>query len=179
MTHINEEQISAYLDEQLNSEETLALEVHFRDCENCRAVRDEFLEVSNLFRNAGGFEPSPFLWNRIAADFDKEKSATRSWLKSFAAGLRKPTWNLRFASAAMVILMIAGVVVFRGGSGNLAEQSALADINRTYESLAALDPDSYNPFGSGVPHELDANPFKNLRKSGEKPGIYKRSLGND
>lgn len=179
MSHINEEQISAYLDEQLSSEEKLVLEEHFRDCESCRTVRDELIEVSRLFREAERFEPSPFLWNRIAADFNKESSPTHHWITSFIAGLRKNSWNLRLASSALVVLMIVGIVIFRGNSGRIAEQAALADIDRTYQSLAALDPDTYNPFGSGLPNELDANPFRSLRLSGEKSGISPQSRGID
>jgi predicted anti-sigma-YlaC factor YlaD len=179
MSHINEGQISAYLDEQLSSEEKLVLEAHFRECESCRTVRDELFEISRLFREAERFEPSPFLWNRIAADFDKESSSTHHWITSFIDGLRKNSWNLRLASAALVVVVIAGVVVFRGNSGHVAEQAALADIDRACQSLAALDPDTYNPFGSGLPRELDANPFRSVRLSSERTGIGPQSRGID
>jgi predicted anti-sigma-YlaC factor YlaD len=180
MSHIDAEQISAYLDEQLSSKERLVLEEHFRNCESCRNVRDELSEVSRLFREAERFEPSPFLWNRIAADFNRESSSiTHHGIPSFIAGLRKHGWNLRLTSAALVVLMVVGIVVFRGNSGRIAEQAALADIDRTYQSLAALDPDTYNPFGSGLARELDANPFRSLRLSGEKTGMRPQSRGID
>ena len=179
MLHIKEEQISAYLDEQLSSKEKLVLEAHLRDCESCRSVRDELLEVSRLFREAERFEPSPFLWNRIAAGFANESPSTHRWITSFIAGLHKNSWNLRLASAALVVFLIAGIVVFRGNSNHIAEQAALADIDRTYQSLAALDPDTYNPFGYGLPRELDANPFRSMRLSSEKPGIRPAPRGID
>jgi predicted anti-sigma-YlaC factor YlaD len=179
MSHIREEQISAYLDEQLSFEEKLAIETHFRECESCRAVRDDLLEISRLFREAERFEPSPFLWNRIATDFDKESSSTNHWITSFIDGLRKNSWNLRLASAALAVIVIAGIVVFRGNGGHVAEQAALADMDRAYQSLAALDPDTYNPFGSGLPRELDANPFRNVRLSSERTGLRPQSRDID
>ena len=179
MEHIKTEQISAYLDKQLNREEALALDAHFRDCGYCRTLRDELLEVSNLFRNAERLEPSPFLWNRIAADFDKEQSSTHSFITSFLSGLRRYSWNLRLASATLAVLMIAGVAVFIGSIDRISDKAALADIDQTYKSLAALDPETYNPFGSGLPAELDANPFKSLRMSGGLPGMGPKSPGMD
>ena len=179
MPHINEEQISAYTDGQLSSDERLALEAHFLECQNCRTVRDEFLEVSDFFRKPERFEPSPYLWNRIAADFNRAKSTNHSRIASFIPSLGRHSWNLRFVSATLAVLVVAGFVVIRWDEGRLADRAALADIDRTYRSLAALDPDTYNPFGSGMPQEMDANPFKSLRLSGEKPGILKRSRGTD
>ncbi|MBN1567713.1 MAG: zf-HC2 domain-containing protein [Acidobacteria bacterium] len=176
MTHIKEEEISAYLDEQLSSEEKLVLEAHLRDCEHCRAVRDELSEVTRLFREAERFEPSPFLWSRIEADYNKESSSERHhWLASFIAGLSISNWSFRLASAALVVLAAAGIFVFHGNTNRMAERAALADIDRTHQSLAALDPDTYNPFGSGLPSGLDANPFRSMRLSSEKSGIGRQS----
>lgn len=179
MVHIKEEQISAYIDGQLGAEERAVLEVHLSVCERCRTVRDDFSDVSHLFRQAERFEPSPFLWNRIAADFDKEISPAHDWKTSLIAGLRKFSWNLRLASATLVVLVIAGVVAFHENNGRVTDRAALANIDRTYKSLAALDPDTYNPFGSSLPRDLDTNPFKSLRLSGEKPANHPQPRGND
>jgi anti-sigma factor RsiW len=170
MEHIKKEQISAYLDGQLDSREGLALETHLRDCGDCRMLRDELLEVSNLFRKAERLEPSPYLWNRIAADLNKEPTSTHSFIPSLVFGLRRHRWNFRLASATLVVVMLAGAALFIGSNSRLADRAALADIDRTYKSLATLDPETYNPFGSGLPQELEANPFKSLRRSGEMTG---------
>ncbi len=174
MKHIGKEQISACLDAQLNDSERLALEAHLRDCGHCRMLRDELLEVSNLFRQAERLEPSPYLWNRIAADLDTEPDAPPSFISSLVSGLRRYSWSLRLASATLVVVMLAGAAVFLG-SNRFAERAALADIDRTYKSLAGLDPETYNPFGSGLPQEWDANPFKSLRRSGEMSGSRLRN----
>jgi predicted anti-sigma-YlaC factor YlaD len=175
MLHIKEEQISAYLDGQLGAEDALGVEAHLNDCDHCRNLFDALSEVSGLFQKAERFEPSPFLWNRIEADFNSEKSTVYTWKDLFIAGLRKHSWNLRLASASLVVLMIAGIVVFRGNEDRRSDRAALANIDQTYRSLAALDPDNYNPFGSGLSQELETNPFKNLRASSEKSGVHEKS----
>jgi predicted anti-sigma-YlaC factor YlaD len=175
MMHIKEEKISAYLDGQLGADDALAVEAHLQDCGPCRNLFDELSEVSDLFRKAERFEPSPFLWNRIEADFRSKKSSAHTWKDLFIAGLGKHSWNLRLASATLVVLMLAGIVVFRGNEDRRSDRAALANIDQTYKSLAALDPDTYNPFGSGLSQEFETNPFKNLRASSEKSGIHEKS----
>ncbi len=179
MTHLKEEQISAYVDEQIGREEKLVLEAHLRDCGKCRAVRDELLEITRLFREADRFEPSPFLWKRIASDFGKETSSTGNWMASFVNSFRRNSWNLRLASAALVVFAVIGIVAFHGNSIRIAEQAALADIDRTHRNLAALDPDTYNPFGSELPGELDANPFRSMRLSTGEAGQTRPSRDFD
>jgi anti-sigma factor RsiW len=177
MPHVNDEQISAYLDAQLSAEEKRVLEAHFRECDSCRSVRNEHYEISSLFRKAERYAPSPFLWDRIAADINKEPASAHHWISSLTAGLRKHSWSFGLASAALVVLMIAGIAVFRGNGDYTTDQAALADIDRTHQTLAALDPDTYNPFGSELPRDFDTNPFRSLRLSGEKPEIRSQSRG--
>jgi anti-sigma factor RsiW len=164
--HFGEEQISAYLDKQLDPGEARALEIHLRECESCHGVFDEMRELTNLFRGAEQVKPSPFLWTRIAADFGKERYSWRGWGATLIAGLRRYAWNPGLAAAVFGILMIAGVAVFREVNINVADRAALAEIDKAYQSLAAQNPDSYNPFVSGSPSDFDANPFKSLRLRG-------------
>jgi len=166
MPHINEEQISSYLDKQLCIEETRSFEAHVGECESCRAVYEQMREVTRLFREAERFEPSPFLWNRIAADFDSKRPAALDWRASIIAGLRNYGWNRFLAAATLAIMLFVGVAIFRIDRGHIADRAALAEIDRVYRSLAAQDPDAYNPFSSGSPGELDANPFRSLRLGG-------------
>jgi anti-sigma factor RsiW len=166
MPHIKEEQISAYLDRQVDAAESSAIDLHLQACESCRAVFGELRDLNTLFRDAEQVEPSPFLWNRIAASFEtnlyKERS-TRSWGASVIAGLRRYAWNPGFAAAAFAILMSAGIAVFRQNTMSTTDQAALAEIDRAYKSLAAQNPDENNPFSSGSPSDFDTNPFRSGR----------------
>ena len=166
MPHFPEEQISAYLDRQLEPRETRELELHLEECESCRALFNEMRELSGLFREAERFEPSPFLWNRIAADFDKERSSARGWGAPIIACLRGFSWNPRLAASVFAVLMITGIAVYREVNTNIADRAALAEIDKAYQSLAAQNPDSYNPFSSGSPSDFDANPFRSMRMRG-------------
>jgi len=175
MEHFKRELISPYLDDQLSSRENLALETHLRDCVDCRILRDELLEISNMFRKVERLEPSPYLWNRIAADMDKQSSSTHSFIPSLVPSLREHSWNLRLAFVTLVAVILAGAAMYIGSDNRHAGRAALADIDRTYKSLAALDPETYNPFGSGLPQELETNPFKGLRRGYKMSGSH---LGN-
>jgi anti-sigma factor RsiW len=165
MPHIREEQISAYLDKQLSPEETGALELHLGECEDCRAVLGEMRELTSLFREAERFEPSPFLWNRISAGIAEDRSTAGSWKTVIFSGLHRYGWS-RGMAAALCILMFAGIVIIREIKVNNAEQAALAEIDRAYQSLAAQNPDAYNPFSSGHKSDFNANPFRSVRMSG-------------
>ena len=111
MTHIKEEQISAYIDRQLTGDENRALEIHLKECSSCHAAYEEMCSMTQLFRDAERFEPSAFLWNRIAADLDKEHSVTRGWVASIMAGLRGYSRSLGMAAATLVILIVVGITL--------------------------------------------------------------------
>jgi hypothetical protein len=170
MPHIKEEQISAYLDRQLDAFENSQLEGHLGECEGCRYLFEEMQEVTHLFQNAERLEPSPFLWTRIAAGFEshnRELLPKGGLVYSFFAGLRRLGWNSGIAAVALGILMFIGISIFKEPNINPA---ALAEIDRVYETLAAENPDSYNPFSTGSFSDFDANPFRNMRLSGRTNG---------
>jgi anti-sigma factor RsiW len=166
MSHIGEERISAYIDGQLDAEDNLEIEVHLRDCSGCRAVCDEMRDVTRLFREAESLEPSPYLWNRIEACLDTARPSALGWGFSIASRLRSYGWSPTFAVAAFALFLVVALALFHGSSGHISERAALAEIDRTYRSLAAQDPEVYNPFSSGSQIDLEANPFRSLRLSG-------------
>lgn len=164
MRHIKEEQISAYLDGQVNAGENRVIRQHLEQCANCRSLFEEMRDLNGLFQNVELADPSPFLWNRIAANFDaiqpRQRSAVRGWAAAVDA-LRRYAWNPGFAAAAFAVVMFAGIAVFKQNS--IRDQAALAEINRVYQGLAAQNPDASNPFSSGSPSDFD-NPFRSVRR---------------
>jgi anti-sigma factor RsiW len=169
--HIRQEQISAYLDRQLGVEESLALETHLAECESCRIVCGEMREVTSLFREAESLEPSPFLWNRIASELDKEKPSADGKIAAMIAGLRNFGWGFRAAAATLVVFLVLGIAILRIDRSQVADRAALTEIDRVCESLASQDPDVYNPFSSGSPRDSDTNPFRSLRLSGKTESV--------
>jgi predicted anti-sigma-YlaC factor YlaD len=165
MQHVREDQISAYLDRQLDAQENCAVEAHFQECRSCRAICDEMRELTLLFKEAEHFEPSPFLWNRIAAGLYENASSGRSWRESIILGLRNYGWKSAMAAATLSFLLMIGISTFHINSARVAKQAALVEIDQIYENLAAQDPNTYNPFTSDSPYNLGAeqNPFRDLR----------------
>jgi len=166
MAHVKEEEISAYIDRQLDADEKLSVETHLRGCENCRAVLEGINEINHLFREAERVAPSAFLWNRIEAGLiNREQARGLGWRAAVMAGLRNYSRSLGVAAAALAICLAAGLTIMHKNARQAAEQAALEVIDQTRKSLAAQDPEAYNPFSSGS-LDLDANPFKNFRLSG-------------
>jgi anti-sigma factor RsiW len=170
MPHIKEEQISAYVDRQLDAAECRSVEEHVRECETCSALLDEMCDLTHLFRDSERMEPSPFLWNRIAANINahdsKERAFLHGWGAAVIAGLRRYAFNPGIAAAALGVLMFAGIAVFRQIAIPGADPVKLAEIDRAYQNLAAQDPDANNPFSSAALTDFDSNPFRSVRLSG-------------
>ncbi len=164
MQHIEEEQLSAFIDDQLMGEEILAVESHLRVCSDCRAVLDEMNAVTLLFQESERVAPSPFLWNRISANLNK-KDPARGWVAAILESLHPHRRGLSAAAAALTLLLAVGITFLYENSRQVAEQAALAAIDQTYKNLAAQDPDAYNPFASGSLNEHE-NPFSSFLSGG-------------
>jgi len=162
--HIKEEDFSAYLDKQLDARQTQAVDEHLRSCQACSSLCSEMRDITRLFRESERAEPSPYVWNRIAAGF--EDSLPNRGKASIFAGFRLFGLRPAMAAATLGFLLLIGGAVYMESTRTLADKAALAEIDRTYRSLAAKDPDTYNPFNSGSPLQFDSNPFRNLRLSG-------------
>jgi anti-sigma factor RsiW len=172
MPHIKEEQISAYVDRQLGAAECRAVEAHLRECESCSALSGEMRELTLLFRDAERLEPSPFLWNRIAANISDRNCKEHGWGAAVIARLRRYAYNPGIAAAALGILMFAGIAVFRQIAIPGVDPVKLAEIDRAYQSLAAQDPDANNPFSSDSLPDIDSNPFRSVRLSGRSNSVH-------
>ena len=81
--HLSEEQISAWVDGQLSSDERLLFEAHLPLCEMCRNIFEEMAKVNRLFRQ-DELTPSPDLWKRISAALDSPRPA--SWRRGSDEG---------------------------------------------------------------------------------------------
>lgn len=164
MQHIEEEQLSAFIDSQLSDEEMLAVKSHLRICSGCRTVLEEMNAVTRLFQESERVAPSPFLWNRISADLNK-KDPARGWVAAILESLHPYRRGLSAAAAALTLILSVGITYLYQSSRQVAERAALAAIDQTYKSLAAQDPDAYNPFTSGSLEDHE-NPFSSFLSGG-------------
>ncbi len=168
--HIAQEQISEWLDGQLDAQEAGRIEKHLRACDACHAIENEMSAVTRLFREAATLSPPPFLWTRIAAELQASTPGTpsdagkASWLKVLLGHEGRPAWlQVRALAPAAIILM----VLILGGSLTLMEYrsearmrlAAIAEIDRAHTSIVAGNPKTSNPFRASAEFDLHRNPF--------------------
>ena len=146
--HVPEEQISAWVDRQLDPGEMGQVESHLRDCDECRAAADEMSAVVQAFRATETAELPPYLWGRIAANLDRAASSRRLDLRGWFLPVIGRPLLMRAAAAlvAVTIVVAGGAIYIEHRSAADFETQALAEMQLAQNSLAALDAESYNPF---------------------------------
>ena len=113
-----QELLSDYIDGALELGEQVNIERHLGDCEPCRAVRDDLLQIVHFSHQLPMQAPSAALWPRISSDLAELQPSfwTRSlrWLASFR------TLNFNFSvpqliagAAALAIVASIGVMISR------------------------------------------------------------------
>ena len=109
-----QELISDYIDGSLELGEQVQIERHLADCESCRAVRDDLLQIVHFSHQLPQHAPSGAVWSRIEADVLEERG---SWFRtvSWWARLKTRQFNLSLpqmaATAAAVIIAVSAVVL--------------------------------------------------------------------
>jgi anti-sigma-K factor RskA len=126
-----QELISDYIDGALELGEQAKVENHLSDCEPCRAVRDDLLQLVHFSRQLPSHTPSSAVWTRIQAQIETERPATpwariQTWVgrvqgRHFDFSLPQ----LAAGVAAFVVLFSGSVMLFRGVS---TDQANMADM---------------------------------------------------
>ena len=119
-----QELLSEYIDGALELGEQVNIERHLADCESCRAVRDDFLQIVHFSHQLPLQSPSPALWSRIRSDVDSLHSGVWSrpqrWLARIKS-LRTLNFNLSIpqlaagAAALVVVVSIGAILSQRDG----------------------------------------------------------------
>lgn len=109
-------QLSAYLDGELDAEVRRRLEAHLVDCAECRATLGELRRVVAWAPTYAGAEPSRDLWAGILDAIDRGKVATFEEHRP-PAPRRRFTWA-QLAAAALAMAVLGG-----GGAWLLLRQS--------------------------------------------------------
>ena len=166
--HISGEQISAWVDGELNSSDSRNAEAHLRDCATCRAVHEEMASVTKLFHTAESIEAPPYLWRRILEALEAWSGRSPKPAVSYWSGLRAKA----LATAAGIVIMVGGALgYYFYRTDYVPTQLALREIDQVGKSLSARFPEnpfrtassmnSPNPFSKLKPRE-DVNPFSSL-----------------
>ena len=127
-----QELISDYIDGLLELGEQVKIERHLADCEPCRAVRDDLLQIVHFSHQLPEHAPSSSLWARIQSDIAEEQPAGfLSRAGAWWAQLKTRNFNLSIpqlvaTTAALVIVISIGVLV--AGRNDAHDQSTVASM---------------------------------------------------
>jgi anti-sigma-K factor RskA len=108
-----QELISDYIDGALELGEQVKVERHLADCEPCRAVRDDLLQIVHFSHQLPEHAPATALWPRIREGVAELQP--RFWSRWWG-GLRTLNFNLSVpqlvaGAAALVIVISIGIIV--------------------------------------------------------------------
>jgi hypothetical protein len=125
-----QEQLSEYIDGRSELGEQVSIERHLSDCEPCRAVRDDLLQIVHFSQQLPVQSPSTALWPRISADLADLRPSFWSrrlrWLESFKT-LNFSVPQVIAGAAALAIVVSIGVMVSRRDSGQTQTTAKAAD----------------------------------------------------
>jgi len=112
--------ISEYIDGALELGEQVKIERHLADCEPCRAVRDDLLQIVHFSHQLPEHAPATALWSRIREGVAELQP--RFWSRWWA-GLRTLNFNLSVpqlaaGAAALVIVISIAVIVTQRQNGS-------------------------------------------------------------
>jgi anti-sigma-K factor RskA len=111
--------LSDYIDGALELGEQSKLEAHLANCEACRAVRDDLLQIVHFSNQLPQHSPSAALWSRIQQDIDVERppaywvKVKAWWNRLSSSRVRLSLAQMTAAAAAIVIVISASFLVFR------------------------------------------------------------------
>lgn len=125
-----QELISDYIDGTLELGEQTKMEHHLADCEGCRAMRDDLLQVVHFSKQLPLHTPSSAIWARIETDLEAQRPRS-SWSRAAAWWTRVQNRYLRLsipqlaaASVALAIVVSIGVMFARQNTTDFTNQFA-------------------------------------------------------
>ncbi len=116
-----QDRLNDYLDSELSPREVRTLESHLKECEDCQQALRELREIVRAARQLPAVEPSPTVWDSIAANLDargvpgSDHGQSFNRLHAGTGGRRSLRTSIHsaLALAATVILGVALWTVLR------------------------------------------------------------------
>jgi len=119
-----QELLSDYIDGALELGEQVNIERHLSDCEPCRAVRDDLLQIVHFSQQLPVQSPSTSLWPRINAGLAEVQPSFWNRSLRWISNLR--TLNFNFSvpqmiatAAAIAIVVSTGIILSRRDNGTI------------------------------------------------------------
>lgn len=110
-----QELVSDYIDGALELGEQLQVERHLADCEACRAVRDDLLQIVHFSRQLPLQTPSGAVWSRIRSEVDSQQPAS-VWYRTARrlSTMRSRHFDMsipQLVASAAALVIVASVTV--------------------------------------------------------------------
>ncbi|MCI0485472.1 MAG: zf-HC2 domain-containing protein [Blastocatellia bacterium] len=124
-----QEIISDYIDGSLELGEQVRVERHLADCEPCRAVRDDLLQIIHFSQKLPLQSPSGAVWARIQSSIEAERPAgLRFRFKVWIARLRDRHFDMSIpqlaaGALALAILVSVSLLALRRGDPPSADMA--------------------------------------------------------
>lgn len=131
-----QELLSEYIDGALELGEQANIERHLSDCEPCRAVRDDLLQIVHFSQQLPMQSPSTALWPRISSDLAELQPSFWTRRLRWLASVRTLNFNfsvpqLIAGAAALAIIVSIGVIVSRRGGGQPQLSASVGRLSST------------------------------------------------
>ena len=161
-----EELISDYVDGVLEPGEQTKIENHLANCEACRAVRDDLLQIVHFSKQLPLHMPASDLWGRIQSEIEAEQPKSlwqraKARLQGFyVRDFRLPVPQFVAVAAAFIIVAAIGFIILNKSNSN----APVAVVTATDSSQTQL---GFNP---QVPPEFQdvEQHINHLKESVEK-----------
>jgi len=138
--------LSEYIDGGLELGEQVNIERHLSDCEPCRAVRDDLLQIVHFSQQLPVQAPSTSLWPRINEGLAEFQPSF--WDKSlrWLADIRTRNFNFSVpqmiaTAAAVVIVISTGIIMSRRDNGTIQTAATVSDLSTSETKVQLSQPD--------------------------------------
>lgn len=179
-----QEIISDYIDGSLEMGEQTTIERHLADCEPCRMVRDDLLQVIHFSRQLPLHTPSSAVWARIQSSVaDEQPAGFLPRIKAWIGKLENRHLNLslpQLAASAVALAVVVSVGVMFAKRGE-TEMSGVQIAEAVPQSMLRVNPLS-SPERENVEQRINyleaniqqrkANWDPELRQAFEKNMLY-------
>jgi anti-sigma-K factor RskA len=184
-----QERISDYVDGALELGEQTKLEQHLANCEPCRAVRDDLLQIVHFSKQLPLHAPTGDLWARIQSGIEAEQPKTfLARAKVWWSHLQVRDFSLSMpqmvaVAAAFVIVVAIGLMIAKKANNDAAQVATATQLeNQNKITLSNQDFQEYeqriNQLKESVEQRKEAwGP--ELRMSFERNMIYVDQSLND
>lgn len=145
-----QEIISDYVDGALELGEQTKIEHHLANCEPCRAVRDDLLQIVHFSKQLPLHTPTSDLWSRIQSEIEAERPKTfwsraKVWWNHFnARDFNLPVPRLAAVAAAFVLVITIGTAVLK--NANTAQLAQPLNLVGQGENKLAFDDPNFQDF---------------------------------